>query len=317
MTSASRPAAVSAARRADARRPCEDVVAAYVGLTKPRVIELLLLTTVPVMFFAARGVPASAWSSRPSSAARSPPGQRQRPQLRLRPRHRRADAPHPPPGAAAAHRLPRAALVFGLVLGVVSTLVLGLWVNWLSAGLALAANVFYVFGYTMLLKRRTTQNIVWGGIAGCFPALIGWTAVTGELAWAPVVLFAGRLLLDAAAHLGAGDALPRGLRGRRRADAAGRRRPREVGRQIVLYSLGDGRDLAAAVAGRRHRRGSTRSPPRCSARSSWSRRTGCGPRARGHRRARVIQPMRLFHSSNIYLSLLFVAVALDPLLTTR
>jgi len=83
----------------------------------------------------------------------------------------------------------RAALVFGLVLGVVSTLWLGLLVNWLSAGLALAANVFYVVGYTMILKRRTTQNIVWGGAAGCFPTLIGWTAVTGELAWSPVVLF--------------------------------------------------------------------------------------------------------------------------------
>ena len=59
----------------------------------------------------------------------------------------------------------------------------------LSAALAVAANVFYVVGYTMILKRRTTQNIVWGGAAGCFPALIGWTAVTGELAWAPVVLF--------------------------------------------------------------------------------------------------------------------------------
>ena len=61
----------------------------------------------------------------------------------------------------------------------VSTLVLGFFVNWLSAGLALAASVFYLFGYTMVLKRRTTQNIVWGGLAGCFPTLIGWTAVTG------------------------------------------------------------------------------------------------------------------------------------------
>ena len=89
----------------------------------------------------------------------------------------------------------------------------------------------------MLLKRRTTQNIVWGGLAGCFPALIGWTAVTGELAWAPVVLFAGRLLLDAAAHLGAGAALPRGLRRRRRADAAGGRagRARSAARSS-LYS---------------------------------------------------------------------------------
>ena len=84
---------------------------------------------------------------------------------------------------------PRAALVFGLALVVVSTLVLGFFVNWLSAGLALAASAFYLFGYTMVLKRRTTQNIVWGGLAGCFPTLIGWTAVTNELAWPPVVLF--------------------------------------------------------------------------------------------------------------------------------
>src|SRR5689334_7291121 len=84
---------------------------------------------------------------------------------------------------------PGAALVFGLALAVVSTLVLGIFVNWLSAGLALAASAFYLFVYTMVLKRRTTQNIVWGGLAGCFPTLIGWTAVTNELAWPPVVLF--------------------------------------------------------------------------------------------------------------------------------
>ena len=68
-------------------------------------------------------------------------------------------------------------------------MVLALWVNPLSAVLSVLANAFYVLVYTMLLKRRTTQNIVWGGLAGCFPALIGWTAVTGELAWTPVVLF--------------------------------------------------------------------------------------------------------------------------------
>ena len=84
---------------------------------------------------------------------------------------------------------PRAALVFGLALGVVSTIVLAVWVNWLSAVLAVLANAFYVLVYTMVLKRRTTQNIVWGGLAGCFPALIGWTAVTGSLSWVPVVLF--------------------------------------------------------------------------------------------------------------------------------
>ena len=84
---------------------------------------------------------------------------------------------------------PRSALVFGFVLGILSTVILYVWVNPLSALLSVTAIAFYVFGYTMLLKRRTTQNIVWGGIAGCFPTLIGWTAVTGSLSWTPVVLF--------------------------------------------------------------------------------------------------------------------------------
>ena len=85
--------------------------------------------------------------------------------------------------------MPRAALVFGFVLGILSTAILYLGVNTLSAVLSVTAIAFYVFVYTMLLKRRTTKNIVWGGIAGCFPTLIGWTAVTGSLAWTPVVLF--------------------------------------------------------------------------------------------------------------------------------
>src|ERR671932_112108 len=85
---------------------------------------------------------------------------------------------------------PRAALVFGLVLGLVATAVLAATTNLLAAALGVAAIAFYVVVYTMLLKRRTAQNIVWGGAAGCMPVLIGWAAVTGSLAWAPVVLFA-------------------------------------------------------------------------------------------------------------------------------
>src|SRR5688500_1462453 len=98
----------------------------------------------------------------------------------------RRTPPRPLPRPA---RSPRSATVICRVLGVLATLELGLLVNWLSSVLALAANLFYVFGYTIWLKRRTVQNIVWGGIAGCFPTLIGWTAVTGELAWTPLVLF--------------------------------------------------------------------------------------------------------------------------------
>ena len=80
---------------------------------------------------------------------------------------------------------PREALVFGLVLGVVAVAWLAVTTGWLPAVLALAAIAFYVVVYTMALKRRTPQNIVWGGAAGCMPVLIGWSAVTGSLSWAP------------------------------------------------------------------------------------------------------------------------------------
>ena len=212
------------------------MVAAYVGLTKPRVIELLLLTTVPVMFFAARGVPPlglvaatvvggtfSAGSASVFNCVydRDIDEQMRRTRRRALPRHLVS---------------PRAALVFGVVLAVLSTVVLAVWVNPLSAVLSLTANAFYVFGYTMLLKRRTTQNIVWGGLAGCFPALIGWTAVTGALSWVPVVLFAV-VFFWTPPHTWA-------LALRYREDYANVDVPmlpvvapaREVGRQVVLYS---------------------------------------------------------------------------------
>ncbi|HEU4676210.1 MAG TPA: heme o synthase [Motilibacteraceae bacterium] len=289
------------------------VVRAYVALTKPRIIELLLVTTVPVMFLAAGGVPGLgrvlATLGGGALAAGSANAlncwvDRDIDQLMRRTRRR------PLPEHAVS---PRAALVFGLVLGVVATAVLGVFVNWLSAGLALAANAFYVLVYTLLLKRRTSQNIVWGGAAGCFPALIGWTAVTGHLAWAPVVLFAV-VFLWTPPHFWA-------LALRYREDYAAANVPMlpvvapeaDVVRQIVLYSwamvavslllwpvAGTGwfYPAAAVVLGAaflveaykmrgRVRRGLT------------------GP---------GLSPMRLFHWSNTYLALLFVAVAIDPLL---
>ena len=98
---------------------------------------------------------------------------------------------------------------------------LAAFVNVLSAVLALAATLFYVFVYTLWLKRTSTQNIVIGGAAGAVPVLVGWAAVTGSLGWAPLVLFAMIFLLDAAALLGARHPLRRRLPGRRRADAPG------------------------------------------------------------------------------------------------
>ncbi|MGA8258530.1 MAG: heme o synthase [Nocardioides sp.] len=297
-----------------ARARLKDVVGAYVGLTKPRVIELLLLTTVPVMFFAARGVPdlglvvatviggaLSAGSASTYNCVydRDIDEQMRRTRRRALPRHMVT---------------PLAALIFATALMVTSTIVLAVWVNPLSAVLSVSANAFYVFGYTMLLKRRTTQNIVWGGIAGCFPALIGWTAVTGELSWVPIVLFAV-VFFWTPPHTWA-------LALRYREDYANVDVPmlpvvkpaREVGRQIVLYSwvmvatslllwpvAGTGLvyPIAASVLGavflvQAHR--------------LWR-------RARGTEDLSVIEPMRLFHHSNLYLSLLFVSVALDPLLT--
>jgi heme o synthase len=290
-----------------------DVVTAYVGLTKPRVIELLLLTTVPVMFFAARGVPplalvAATVAGGTLSAAsastlncvydRDIDEQMRRTRRRALPRHLVS---------------PVAATVFGFVLGGLSVLVLGFFVNWLSAGLAVTAEAFYVLVYTMLLKRRTTQNIVWGGLAGCFPALIGWTAVTGSLSWVPVILFAV-VFFWTPPHTWA-------LALRYRDDYAGVSVPMlpvvvaagVVSRRIVIYSwlMVATSLLLWPVAG-----------------TGWFYPAAASllgafflveshllqARARGTEDLSVIKPMRLFHSSNLYLSLLFVAVALDPLL---
>jgi heme o synthase len=297
-----------------ARASAGDVVAAYVGLTKPRVIELLLLTTVPVMFFAARGIPelglvvatvVGGTLSAGSASALNCVYDRDIDEQMRRTRRR----------ALPTHVVTvRAALVFGLTLALVSTFVLGMWVNWLSAGLSVLANAFYVLVYTMVLKRRTTQNIVWGGLAGCFPALIGWTAVTGELSWVPIVLFAV-VFFWTPPHTWA-------LALRYREDYANVEVPmlpvvapaREVGRRIVAYSwvmvatslllwpvadTGIIYPVAAAALG---------AVFLVEAHRMWR-------RALGTEDLSVIQPMRLFHSSNLYLSLLFVAVALDPLLT--
>jgi protoheme IX farnesyltransferase len=164
-------------------------VGAYVALTKPRIIELLLVTTVPTMVLAARGWPG--WQltlvtlvggtlAAGSANALNCWWDRDIDQVMHRTRKR----------PMAQHTVtPTKALVFGLVLGVLATLELGFTTNWLSALLADAAIAFYVVVYTMLLKRRTSQNIVWGGAAGCMPVLIGWSAVTNDLSWAAVVLF--------------------------------------------------------------------------------------------------------------------------------
>src|SRR3954452_4607162 len=161
----------------------------YVSLMKPRIIELLLITTIPVMFLAEQGVP-DLWlvgvtvvgGTLSAGAANTLNCYIDRDIDAVM--HRTSRRP-----LVTGTVSPRGALVFGVALAVASTVWLGLLVNWLSAGLALGALLFYVFGYTLLLKRRTAQNIVWGGAAGCMPVLIGWSAVTDSLSWSAFILF--------------------------------------------------------------------------------------------------------------------------------
>ncbi len=289
-----------------------DVVGAYVGLTKPRIIELLLVTTVPAMFLAANGVPSlilvlstmfggclAAASANVFNCVLDRDIDEQMRRTRRRPLPRHAVGPE-------------AATAFGVVLGVAATLWLGFAVNWLSALLALSANVFYVIVYTLWLKRRTSQNIVWGGIAGCFPPLIGWTAVTGSVALAPFVLFA-IVFFWTPPHTWA-------LAMRYREDYAAAKVPMlpvvspapAVSIRILLYSLATvGVSLAlwpvadtgwlyptvAATAGT------------VLVWESWQ----LLSRANAGLQDAALKPMRLFHWSNSYLALVFVAAAVSPL----
>ncbi|MFC0625297.1 heme o synthase [Kribbella deserti] len=295
------------------RPSVRDIVGAYVALTKPRIIELLLVTTVPVMFLAANGVPAlgvvaatllggvlASGSANTINCVLDRDIDEQMRRTRRRPLPRHAISP-------------RSAMTFGIVLGVLATLELGLLVNWLSSGLALVANLFYVFVYTIWLKRRTVQNIVWGGIAGCFPTLIGWTAVTNSLDWTPFVLF-GVVFFWTPPHTWA-------LAMRYREDYASVdvpmlpvvATPVATARQIFAYSVvmvitslalwpvaGTGwlYPLAAAALAV------------VFLREAWALLSRAHTGAEGA----ALRPMRLFHYSNIYLALLFVAAAVDPLL---
>jgi protoheme IX farnesyltransferase len=163
---------------------------AYVALTKPRIIELLLVTTLPTMIVARRGIP-SLWLMVATllGGAFAAGGanainmfvDRDIDKLMQRTRKRPLVT-----GAVA----PRNALIFAIALEAVAFAELWAWVNPLSAVLAVSATLFYVFIYTLWLKRRSSQNIVIGGAAGAVPVLVGWAAVTDHLAWTPVVMFA-------------------------------------------------------------------------------------------------------------------------------
>ena len=173
-----------------------DSIRAYIALTKPRIIELLLVTTVPAMVLATRWVPGLDWGTwgtlvvwtmvggtLAAGSANAINCYLDRDIDLLMTRTRRRPLP--------AHQVePERAVVFGIVLGAISFVVMAWFVNLLAAFLTLLAIAFYVVVYTMMLKRTTPQNIVIGGAAGALPPVIGWVAVTGNIGIPALVLFA-------------------------------------------------------------------------------------------------------------------------------
>jgi protoheme IX farnesyltransferase len=280
---------------------------------KPRVIELLLVTTAPVMVLATQGIPdiwlvlgtlAGGALSAGSANAFNMYIDRDIDTLMARTKGR---------PIVTGEITPRNALVFAFAIGFASLVVLTLVANVLAAALALTAILFYVFVYTLLLKRRTEQNIVWGGLAGCFPVLIGWAAVTGEISLTPWVLFIVVFLWTPAHYW------PLSLRYADDYAAASVpmlsvvRSKVAVGLQVILYSwatviaslilipvapMGLIYTVVAVLAG------------------GWFivethllySRSLAG---------RETNAMRVFHASNTYLTALFVAVAIDPLVALR
>ena len=283
---------------------------AYVALTKPRVIELLLVTTAPVMVLAAHGIPnlwlvlatlvggtLSAGSANAFNCYIDRDIDRVMKRTQKRP-------------LVTGELSDREALAFAWITGVVSIAWLWFFTTPLAAILSFVAIAFYVLIYTLILKRRTPQNIVWGGAAGCMPVLIGWAAVTGSLDWAPVILF-GIVFLWTPPHYWP-------LSMRYKEDYASVHVPMlavvrtrtAVGLQVVLYAwatvacslllvpisgMGVLYGVAATLSG------------------AWF-------LLESHRlyssaiREGEVKPMRVFHASITYLTIVFIAVGLDPLL---
>lgn len=290
--------------------PLSRKLRAYFALTKPRVIELLLIATVPTMILAERGMPElwlilatlfggalSAGSANAFNCYIDADIDKIMGRTKNRP-------------LVTGELTKREALIFAWSIGAISVGFLAVVVNLLAAALSLAAILFYVFVYTLGLKRRTPQNIVWGGAAGAMPALIGWAAVTGELSWTAVILFLIVFLWTPPHYW------PLSIRYLEDYRSAGVpmlpvvAKNTVVARQIILYAwaylaatlllipvaqMGLIYSVVAILSG---------------AWFTWESHRLYSQAVRGE----VENPMRLFHGSITHLTVLFLAIAIDPLI---
>jgi len=282
---------------------------AYFALTKPRVIELLLITLVPVMILAEQGIPdlwlvlatliggsLSAGSANAFNCIIDADIDKIMGRTQKRP-------------LVTGHLSLFEAKVFAVAIGVISVLWLGFMVNWLSSILALAAQLFYIFIYTLLLKRRTSQNIVWGGAAGAMPVLIGFSSVTGTVSWSAAVLFL-MIFLWTPPHY-----WPLSIKYLADYKAAGVPMlpvvadSKNVARQIVIYSYAMVASTLLLIPV--HPMGLIYSVTAIGG-GIWfiieahllQTKTKAGS---------VDNPMKLFHFSITYLTVLFIAIGVDPL----
>ena len=284
------------------------ILLAYLALTKPRVIELLLVTAIPAMLLAHRGsvnpllilntlvggMLAAGGANTLNCVADADIDKKMK---------RTAQRPLARDAVPTSH-----ALVFGLVLSVASFVWLWWTTNLLSGLLAVGTIAFYVFVYTLLLKRRTSQNVVWGGAAGCMPVMIAWSAVTGTIAWPALVMFA-IIFFWTPPHTWA-------LAMRYKDDYKAAGIPmlpavateRQVTKQILIYTwLTVAATLALALAA-----GWLYTAVAAVA-GVWFL-TMAHQLYAGVRRGEPVKPLRLFLQSNNYLAVVFCALALDSAL---
>ena len=285
-------------------------VRAYVALTKPRVIELLLVTTAPVMVLANQGIP-DLWLvfatlvggalSAGSANAFNMVIDRDIDQHMGRTQAR--------PLVTGEITVTRA-VVFAWILAALSFGMLWIFTTPLAAILSLAAIAFYVFVYTLWLKRRSEQNIIWGGIAGCFPVLIGWAAVTGELSLEPWILFLVVFLWTPPHYWPLSMKYQEDYQRVSVPMLGAVRTAPVVGLQVILYAWAT---VAASVL-------LIPVAPMGVLYTVVAVGAGGWFIVESHRlyqralRGEEPRPMRVFHSSISYLTLLFVAVGIDPLL---